>query len=1532
MSSMLERLEKLSPRKLALLVLDLQSKLETAERRRTGAIAVVGMACRFPGGADTPERFWDLLEQGRNAVSEVPAERWDIDAYFDNDPDAAGKMYTRHGGFVGGVDRFDPAFFGISPREAASMDPQHRLLLEVAWEALERAGQSPPALAGTRTGVFVGITNSDYMQVVGAAGAQYADAYLMTGNSLNFASGRLAYVLGLQGPCVALDTACSSSLSAVHLAVRSLRAGECEVALAGGVNLMLRPDGMIVASRARMLSPGGRCRTFDAAADGIVRAEGCGVIVMKPLAAAVAARDPILAVIRGSAMNQDGHSSGITVPNGRAQEALIREALRDAGVQPRDVSYVEAHGTGTPLGDPIEVRALGAALAEGRGETDTFLLGSVKTNIGHAESAAGIAGVIKVILSLQHRAVPAHLHLDRVNPDISLERARAVVPDRCVPWTAERRVAGVSSFGASGTNVHVVIEEAPQPEPAAATAHERPLHLMTLSARSDAALAATAARYAAALDANLSLPDVCYTANTGRAHLTHRRAIVAATIDELRHALSEPATGSRRDASGVAAEGVRPKLAFLFTGQGSQYAGMGRELYETQPVFRAAIDACDEILRDQLPSPLLSVLYPPDGAASAIDETVFTQPAVFAIQHALTELWRSWGVEASAVIGHSIGEFAAAWAAGMLPLEDGLRLVAARGRLMQALPRSGAMAAVFADADVVRAAIAPHTRTLSIAAINAPDNTVISGDEQALATVLADLASSGIKAQRLTVSHPFHSPLMEPMLSEFERLASAVPYTPARITLVSNLTGRAVEPSFRFSGHYWRDHAREAVRFAEGIRALHGQGYRHFLEIGPQPTLIALGRRSIDDETATWVPSLRRNTGDWSQMLESVAQLYVRGVPLDWDGFDRDRGRRKVVLPTYPFQRGRHWVKSAAPSTADPSWLHTVEWHERAASGASAALDGLWLLLADNGGVAAALHRRLSEAGARTIAITREDVERRGGPEQYWKDAAPGEPLRGVVYLWGLDAADGEADPLAAQQSACGGLVEVVKALAAGAMGQPRLWVATRGSQSVDAGRVVAAQAPAWGLTGTIASEHPEWRPVRVDLDPVSTDPAKDLWQEIQEDGREDRVAARGGRRYVARLVKGGKRAPRSTAYADEGAYLITGGLGALGLEVASWLAAQGARNIALAGRRPASPSAQAAIDAIAAGGARVRAFAADISRSEDVGRLLASIEGELGPLRGVIHAAGVLEDGVVEQQDWSRVARVLAPKVAGAWHLHEQTRGRALDFFVMFSSMAALLGAPGQGNYAAANAYLDALAALRRRAGLPALSISWGPWASGGMAAELTSAQQARWAARGVRMLAARSGIGALAGLLQSDLTDAAVFDVDWQRFIGMSSAAPAFLERLVTAEESGDVAVTAAAPEPQVIRLEDPANASIEEVEDLCEGAVAASLGVPPGSLDRDRPIRELGFDSLMALETRNRVQRGAAVTVPVVRLLDGSSIRELARFVREDARRGAPGTSAAAPDVVTPEAARALLARLSDLTDDDVDALLVRLQSQV
>jgi acyl transferase domain-containing protein len=868
-------------------------------------IAVVGMACRVPGAAN-PAAFWELLRTGTDATGEVPPDRWDVAAFYDPDPKAPGKACTRRGAFLDDVAGFDAAFFGVSPREAAEMDPQQRLFLEVGWEALEDAGLAADRLAGSSTGVFAAVTGADYTQMrFQRYRPSQLDAYSLTGLAATFAAGRLSYWLGLHGPSMSVDTACSSSLVAIHLACQSLRAGDCSLALAGGVNLLLAPEMFVVLSKAGMMAPDGRCKTFDAGADGYARGEGCGVVVLKPLSAAQADGDRVLAVIRGSAVNQDGRSSGITVPNGSAQRAVVSRALEAAGVDGARIGYVEAHGTGTALGDPIEVGALGAVLGQGRSPDDPLMIGSVKTNIGHLEPAAGVAGLIKTILALRHEQVPPLLHLERVNPRIRLDELPVVLPTTLTPWPrgSRPRLAGVSSFGASGTNAHVIVEEAPV-APRLPVDAERPAHLVTLSARTGEALSALVERYRDHLAGNPdSLADIGFTANHGRAHFGHRLAVVADTAGQLRDRLSTMDVHR-----GVTRPGERPRVAFLFTGQGSQYAGMGRELYRTQPGFRRDLDRCDALLRRHLDRSLLSVIFPAAGSAALINQTRYTQPALFALQYALARLWQSWGVQPAAVLGHSVGEYAAACVAGVLSLEDGLTLIAERARLMQDLPPGGAMAALRAGIDRVAPALEPYRDQLSVAAVNGPANMVVSGVGAAIDELTDSLAAQGIKATPLTVSHAFHSPLIEPMLDAFERHAEKISYATAEIPLVANLTGRVAEA---LDARYLREQARAPVQFRAGAHELSSLGCTAFVEIGPAPVLCGMARESIAD--GHWLPSLRPGHGDWSTMLASLARLYVAGADIDWAGFDRDYRRRRVDLPTYPFARKRYWLKETAP-------------------------------------------------------------------------------------------------------------------------------------------------------------------------------------------------------------------------------------------------------------------------------------------------------------------------------------------------------------------------------------------------------------------------------------------------------------------------------------------------------------------------------------------------------------------------------------------------------------------------------------------
>lgn len=877
-------------------------------------IAIVGLGCRLPGSPN-PAAFWNLLARGDSAIGDIPADRWDVEDLYDPAVSSPGKMCTRKGGFLDDVTDFDALFFGISGREADLMDPQQRLLLEVAWEAFEDAGIRPDSLAESPTGVFVGISNCDYARLL-FKGLASLTPYSATGTSLAVAANRLSYAFNLRGPSLAIDTACSSALVAVHLACRSLRSGESSLAIAGGVNLILSPEGTITFSQAKMMAPDGRCKTFDAAADGYVRGEGCGMIVLKRLADAIRDGDRVRAVVLGSAVNQDGLTNGITAPNGPSQKAVLRAALEDASLAPSAIELVEAHGTGTPLGDPIEVRAIKEALLEGRSADRPLRIASVKTNIGHLEPAAGIAGLIKLVLSLEHAAIPAHRNLEKLNPYIDLANVPVEIPTVLTPWNspAGDRRAGVSSFGFGGTNCHVIVGDlapaALPPQPGS----QRPWQLLALSAKTPAAITAKAADLADHLEDHPgeAFADVCHANNAGRVPMEIRRGIVAASREEAIRQLREIAGGAT---AGVAAAKRRPKIAMLFTGQGSQHAGMARQLYETEPVYRASLDRSDRVLRE-IGVPLLDVLFG-DGAAR-IDETAMAQPALFAVEYAVAELWRSFGIVPDCLLGHSVGEYVAAAVAGVFSPEDGLRLIAKRASLMQSLPRSGAMLAVSAGPDIVLPVVARHAGRAGIAAFNGPRQTVVSGEAAAVEAVRAELAATGIGGMPLAVSHAFHSHLMEPILEAFGEAASKVPFARSTIPIAVNLTGELAAEGFPSAG-YWQRHLREPVQFAKGIESLRAKGVGIFLEVGPQPVLSALGRGCVADRDVAWLPSLRKGQDDTKTLLSAVGSLFERGFNVDWKGFDAGRSHAFVSLPTYPFQRQRHWAPDAAGPADAPA-------------------------------------------------------------------------------------------------------------------------------------------------------------------------------------------------------------------------------------------------------------------------------------------------------------------------------------------------------------------------------------------------------------------------------------------------------------------------------------------------------------------------------------------------------------------------------------------------------------------------------------
>ena len=862
-------------------------------------IAIIGIGLRFPGANDVTE-FWNNLKNGKDSIRKIPDNRWD--------KNSLNQSTVTYGGFVDDVDKFDPVFFGISPREAVQIDPQQRFTLEVTWQALEDAGINPENLAGKDVGVFMGICTYDYARY-SAGKKDLFDVYTGTGTSLSIAANRLSYFFDFRGPSIAIDTACSSSLVALHTACESLRSGQSSLAIAGGVNLLLAPDWNIVFTEADMLAPDGKCKTFDADADGYVRSEGCGIIVLKKLSDAINDGDRIYSVIKGSAINQDGRSNGLTAPNGPSQVAVVKSALKNAGVNANEINYVETHGTGTPLGDPIEVNSLKEALNSNRNNIETLYIGSVKTNIGHLEAAAGIAGIIKTSLALYNNEIPKHLNYKKLNPEILIEGSSIKVVDKNIEWKGNKRLAGISSFGFGGTNAHVILQNAPDLKQA--VSKPKPFNILTLSAKNENVLNELVSEYDKFINENnnLNIEDICFSANSRAVH-NHRLAIVCSDKEDLKKEINK--YKNKLDSFDIihrtAKNNFTPKVAFLFPGQGAQYIGMGKELYDTNPIFRKAINKCDEILRNYLEKSLLEVLfYEKDEALNPINETTYTQPALFAVEYALAQVWMSWGVQPAVMMGHSAGEYIAACLAGVFSLEDGLKLVTERGRLMETLTSNGEMYTIFANETETKSYLTGFENSVSIASINSPFKTVISGNKDSLANILPKFDSNNVEYKKINVSIASHSPLMNSMIEEFKKVCTTVKYSVAKIPVVSNITGEVVTDKIS-NADYWCEHILSGVRFSDSIKACVNYGCDTFIDLGPKPTSIGMAQETVMDININWLPSYKKNFTNWETMLQGLGKIFVNGLNPDWKCFDKDFSHKIISLPNYPFQKQRYWI------------------------------------------------------------------------------------------------------------------------------------------------------------------------------------------------------------------------------------------------------------------------------------------------------------------------------------------------------------------------------------------------------------------------------------------------------------------------------------------------------------------------------------------------------------------------------------------------------------------------------------------------
>jgi acyl transferase domain-containing protein len=1513
-------------------------------------VALIGIGCRFPGGVDGPEAFWKLLCAGVDAVTEVPAERWDVDAYYDPDPHRPGKMSSRWGSFLAEADRFDSAFFQIAPREAAAMDPQQRLLLEVAWEALENAGVQPDRLAGTAAGVFVGMCSNSYWDLhMAQGGTGSLDGDFITGNLASVASGRLSYFLGIHGPSLTVDTACSSSLVAVHLACQSLRRRESDLALASGVNLILSPDFHMLSSRLGVMARNGRCKTFDAAADGYSRGEGCGVVVLKRLSDALADRDPILAVVRGSAMNQDGRSTALTAPSGRAQEAVVRAALEDAGLPPAAIDYVEAHGSATPLGDVIELHALAAIHGSERPEGRPLWVGSVKTNFGHLEAASGIAGLIKAALSVAHGQVPANLHFQTPNPEVPFTELGLRVPGALEPWPAGDglRRAGVSAFGLSGTNAHVVLE-APTALPQAGKA--RPWQLLPLSARTREGLETATARLAHHLreHPDLELADVAFTLQTGRRRFTHRRAVLARDLAEaVTHLESLP---PRRAFTQADPATERP-LVFLFPGVGDHYVGMAAGLYRDEPVFREALDRCSEILLPILGEPLPELLFPAgvdgeadggeavdlrrmlrrdlspqDGAAGRLAETAVAQPVVFAVEYALTRLLLDWGLQPQALVGYSLGEYVAACVAGVFPLEDALRLVAERARWIQELP-PGAMLAVPLPPAELEALLPPD---LSLAAVNGPSLCVVAGPVAAVAALERRLGEAEVVCTRLQATHAFHSREMEPLRERLTELVRSLRPAPPRIPFLSNVTGTWITEEEATDPGYWARHLCQPVRFETAAAELLREPSRLFLEVGPGQSLGAfLKQHPLCPPAAAGLalPALRHayeRQGDLPFLLATLGRLWLAGAEVDWAGVQHRVPRRRVPLPTYPFERQRHWLAPAASSRPaaqaarqgrwpDPAdWFSLPVWQETAvpppAGGGAggAAPEGPWLAFVDETGLGAALVERLRQSGRKVVAVRPGagfsdlgwgtlEIDPRD-PADYqrvlgWLER----PAARVVHLWGLDGGRTGFDE--AQDRGFYSVLFLAQALARqAASAAVEIRVVTSGLQKVTGGEELRTELSTLiGLCRVIPQEHPNLPCRIIDVEPPG--PGRNerlaldlLVAELAVATPEPVVAYRGTGRWVQRFERLRLEAPSEPwpRLRQGGVYLVIGGMGGIGSALAARLARDLGAKLVLTGRSPvpergASESWQEArgegdrtgsrvafLRELERAGAEVLAVQADAADETAMRHAVELAEERFGALHGVFHTAGLVGRGAfvpITALGRADCAAHFQAKAHGMEVLERVLRGREPELVVLFSSLSAVLGGQDFAAYAAANAYLDAFA--QARAGEhPArwLSIDWDTWQ--------VEALEEHLAEMGSQLreleMTPEEGLEAFRRVLAGVAGPRAVHSLGdlgerLERWVRSGAAAP----------RSAEVQALQGRPE-----LATPYTAPRTPTEATVAGLWQEVLGIAKVGVHDD--FLELGGHSLSALQLLARLRQRLGVELPLKAVFEAPSPAALADLI--------------------------------------------------
>ncbi|KAL8826215.1 MAG: hypothetical protein Q9191_003942 [Dirinaria sp. TL-2023a] len=1479
-------------------------------------IAVVSMACRLPGGIVTPEDFWQLLQSGGETIIDVPKDRWDADKLFNRDPDVEGTSYCCRGGFLDSIHSYDAAFFGISPREAEAMDPTHHLMLELCWEGFERAGYTKHRLSGSTTGVFLGVSNN------GATNGRPPDlkGYSISGSASATMAGRLSYTLGLQGPSLVVDTACSSSLVATHLACNALRQGECNMALAGGVSLLLTPGIHVEFSKLRGLSADGRCKAFSNDTDGTGFSEGAAVMILKRLSDAQRDGDNIHAVLRSTAVMHGGRGAGLTAPSGPGQVALIRAALGRIAMEPGDIDYIEAHGTATKLGDPIEVTALAEVFGmERRPSSNPLRLGSAKSNIGHTQAAAGLVGLLKVVLSIQNNTLPKTLHVSEPTTAVDWKSANMELVLANRPWLpndSRMRRAGVSAFGIGGTNAHVIVEESPRPlmeQVGGITPSAIPAAVpFVLSGNSDTALRAQAEKLLLHIKSGIGqdqrLSDVAYSLATSRTHFRRRSVVTAGDKAQMLRKLASisPSSGKllKMDDFG------KPSIGMLFTGQGSQHSGMGKDLYAVFPVFRNSVDEIAARFTGMELS-LLDVMWTGSGNiyASLLNRTDFAQPALFTLEVSLWKLWQSWGLKPDFLLGHSVGELAAAHVAGVLDLHDACRLVEMRGRLMQALPCHGMMASLEASGAEVAAAIRELSQSerVGIAGYNTPSQTIVSGDIEAVEAVTVRMAALGRKTKVLNTSHAFHSYHMDGMLDEFRAVAQTVRFRPQKIPIISTMTGRPAEAGELEQPEYWVQQARHAVRLIDAFQELASQGANVLLELGPSRTLCGLGAVCLPNTSQVsnplWLPSLKPNMDGTSVIQNSLGELHVRHVPVDWAAYFKPFGCQRVTLPTYAFQREvsqpakkASWFGSTSETTLVDEAVQgvgemTFEMNWRQADTEMIQPRGSWGLLCPSEETAwtKEAQKALSNTGIQLTPVSTIRVAER---------------LDGLLCLW-----DSDADVVQmAHNFTAVALAQLQEAIRIG-FAVPLVWVTRHavGAGARDRPFKIGA-GPLWGLMRTARSEHPELSLRLIDVDEETDLVILGLGLMLTD---HPETAIRQERLLMPHMERAASVASPSVELPllrADGAVLVTGGLGDLGGRIARRLVTfHGVLDLVLTSRRGMeSPGADAFVAELAKLGAKATIVSGDIADIDSLRSILQLFTAKR-PLRGVIHAAGVTDSGILSSLTPQKCATTFAPKIDGLWNLHQLTVDMDLDLFMTFSSISGIMGLPGLGNYAAANSFIDVLAYLRRAQGLPATSVAYGTWGGDGMAATLVSTTRAHLSQLGLGFLTPEVGLKLFEQAVQQGraLTVAAVLDLQrLKAYYEEQGAVPPFLRSLLGWTEVEK-------PVARAVNLRDMlADAAPDQhgsiVLRMVQATIAKALGYTVmDDVDASRPMQELGIDSLTAVLVRNHLATLTAMALPPNIALLHPDLKSLSKFLLSQMLRDSGSISSSAPelDAATP-----------------------------